>query len=68
MVGQRIEHSSHHHELQQVHSGAVDLSSTRIQDIYVLLTAAAANETAFKGGPNFVREYVAKSIGAAIVK
>ena len=44
-----MEHSSHHHELQQVHSWAVDLSSTRIQDIYVLLTAAAANENTFKG-------------------
>ena len=44
-----MEHSSHHHKLWQVHSGAVDLSSTRIQDIYVLLTATTANETAFKG-------------------
>ena len=44
-----MEHSSHHHELWQAHSGAVDLSSAKIQDIYVLHTATAANETTFKG-------------------
>ena len=64
-------HNWRHHELQQLHSGAIDLWSTRIQDNYILLTATSAKETALKGSKDPSSSgniCIAKCIGVTIAK